>query len=240
MHYFSNYDRIIVILVALIMLFILSACSQPEPPSLLLSENSWDFGKVSPDQQPSHDIVLKNEGEQKLIIESVYSSCGCVINQLEQKELTAGEETILKITFNPYGYEGKVSKYVVIKSNDPENPEQRIDVSIDVKHVPNPDASISSQTLDLGAFSQNELKKASFTISNHGDADLVITEIVLEDFIQHNLTIPLTIAPGEEFDGELILDGRQMKTGEFRKAIRIMTNDPQKAMLFLRLKGKVE
>ncbi|MDX9798518.1 MAG: DUF1573 domain-containing protein [Bacteroidales bacterium] len=217
-----------------------NGCSKPGPPELTLSEDSWYYGEVTPDQRPTYDFIIKNAGEDKLFIESAYPSCPCVIIELAKKEIPAGEETILKTTFDPTGYEGYVTKYITIKSNDPENPEKRIEATITVLRVPNPDIELSEQTFDLGTINYGEIAIIQLTISNTGDADLIIEEIVSEDIFTHNLPIPLTIPPEEQFEAKVYMETSQFKEGEFRKAIRIMTDDPQNSRVFIRIMGKIE
>ncbi|MFO7814365.1 MAG: DUF1573 domain-containing protein [Halanaerobiales bacterium] len=226
----------------LIFIFIifLTGCNKTDPPKLVLSEDNWYYGEVTPDQRPSHDFTIKNEGGEKLIIESVYSSCPCVILELPEKEILPGEKVSLMTTFDPTGYEGEVSKAVTIKSNDPENLEKTIKTTITVQRVPNPDIELSEQKFDLGNFSREEKTSIKFTIFNTGDADLIIKEVVSEEIFNHNIKIPLTIAPREQFQVELSVDSSQLKKGEFRKAVRIMTNDPQNPALFLRIQGNIE
>jgi len=84
---------------------------------------------------------------------------------------------LLKTILDPTGYEGEVSKIVTIKSNDPENPEKKIETTITVLRVPNPDIELSEQTFDLGTISRGDTPVIKFGISNTGDADLVIEEI---------------------------------------------------------------
>jgi len=230
----------IISMVIVFLMLCLVGCSKPEPPSLNLSEDSWYYGEVIPDQRPTHDFTIKNEGGEKLIIESVYSSCPCVILDLPEKEIPPGGEALLKTTFDPTGYEGEVSKLVTIRSNDPENVEKTIEATITVLRVPNPDIEISQQTFDLGTFKPEERPTIQFTISNTGDADLVIEEIVSEKLFSHNLEIPLTISPDEQFQAEVYIDTNQLKESEFRKAVRIMTNDPQNMRVFIRIMGHIE
>ena len=218
----------------------LTGCNKTEPPKLVLSEDNWHYGEVTPDQRPSHDFTIKNEGGEKLVIESVYSSCPCVIFELPEKEILPGEKISLMTTFDPTGYEGEVSKVVTIKSNDPENPEKTIKITIAVQRVPNPDIELSEQKFDLGNLTPKEKISIDFTIFNSGDADLIIKEVVSEEIFSHNIEIPSTVAPGEQFQVELSVDSSQLKEGEFRKAVRIMTNDPQNPALFLRIQGNVE
>ena len=220
--------------------FCLTGCNKTEPPKLALSEDNWYYGEVTPDQMPSHNFTIKNKGGEKLVIESVYSSCPCVILELPEKEILPGEEVLLMTTFDPTGYEGEVSKMITIKSNDQENPEKIIKTTITVQRVPNPDIKLSEQNFDLRNLSQEVKPSIDFTIFNKGDADLIIKEVVSEELFSHNIKIPLTIAPGEQFQVELSIDSSQLNEGEFRKAVRIMTNDPQNSALFLRIQGNVE
>jgi len=224
----------------LICTFFLTGCNKTEPPKLVLSKDSWYYGEVTPDQRPSHNFTIKNEGGEKLVIESVYSSCPCVILELPEKEILPGGKISLMTTFDPTGYEGEVSKVVTIKSNDPENPEKTIKTTITVQRVPNPDIELSEQKFDLGNLTREEKTSINFTIFNTGDADLIIKKIVSEEIFNHNIKIPLTIAPGEQFQVELSIGSSQLKEGNFRKAVRIMTNDPQNPGLFLRIQGNVE
>lgn len=238
--YKKNAFSFICIIIFLLIVSILYGCSNPKPPKLNLSEDSWYFGEVLPDEQPSHVFKIKNEGEKKLVIETVYSSCACVILELSEKEIEPGQEAELIATFDPYGYEGDVSKNIIIKSNDPENPERKIETSITVLRVPNPDIELSQQTFNLGDLSSKDKQIIGFTISNQGDADLVIKEVITEDIFGHNMDIPLTISPGKDYSAELSIDTSQLKEGEFRKAIRIMTNDPQNQAVFIRITGNIK
>ena len=233
--------RVFIILIAILpIFFLLNGCSKPDPPKLTLSENSWHYGEVTPDQRPTHDFTLKNEGEEILVIESVYPSCPCVIVELTKKEIPAGKEALLETTFDPTGYEGSIAKYITIKSNDPENPVKKIETTITILHVPNPDIELSEQTFNLGTISREDTPVIKFNISNTGDAELIIEKIVTEELFNHNMETPLTIAPGEQFEAEVYLDSQQLKEGEFRKAIRIMTNDPQNSLIFLRFLGNIK
>lgn len=236
-------NRIKSVLILIIMGLLLTSffgCNNPDPPKLVLSEASWHFGEVPPDEQPSHAFRIKNEGDQKLIIESAYSSCACVILELPEKEIEPGEEAELIATFDPYGYEGDVTKNITLKTNDPENPEKIIETSITVLRVPNPDIELSQQTFNLGDLSSSGKQEIVFTITNSGDADLIIQEVITEDIFGHNINTPLIILPEEEYAAEFSIDISQLKEGEFRKAVRIMTNDPQNAAVFLRITGNIK
>ena len=145
--------RISILLIAIkSILFLFNGCSNPEPPKITLSEDSWHYGEVTLDERPTHDFIIKNEGGNKLIIESVYSSFPGVSLDLTGKEIPSEEEVLLKTIFDPTGYKGEVTKILIIKSNDLENPKTKIEAKINVLRVPNPDIVLSEQAFDLGNF----------------------------------------------------------------------------------------
>lgn len=228
-----------VVFIFSIALLCLTGCGNPKQPKLTISEGDWDYGEVKPDEIVTHQFTLQNEGEAELKIESIYSSCACISLELAEKTIPAGGKTILNTTFDPYGYEGYVSKYFTIKSNDPITPENKIELSIIVLRVPHPIIEISQQTFNVGKISNFQPVVLNCTISNNGDADLIIEDIVAEEVFSHNLLLPLTIPPEGQQPAEVYLNASQLKEGDFRKAVRIMTNDPQNSLLFLRITGSV-
>lgn len=237
--YFDR-KKIISILIICMLLSSFGGCNKPKPPRLSLSEDSWYYGEVKPDEKVTHLFKLKNEGESKLVIESVYSSCGCISFELDSNEISPGKETILSATFDPQGYEGYVDKTLIIKSNDLEHPERNIDLTITVLKVPHPEIELSQNTFDLGTINTSEQSILIFTISNIGDMNLIIEEIIGEEIFHHNISLPLEILPGEQFPIEIYLDSNRMTEGLFRKAVRIMSNDPNNSITFLRITGTIE
>lgn len=231
-----NYFLTMIAIIILMTPF-LSACNKSGSPKIVLSEESCYYGEVTPDERPTHDFIIKNEGREKLTIESVYSSCPCVILDLVEKEILPGKETILKTTFDPTGYEGAVNKLITLRSNDPETPKIIIETNIKVLRIPGPDLQLSEQTFDLGSFDKNNLPVINFIISNKGDADLIIQEVIAEEIFNHNLKLPLTISPAKQYDAQLTINLDLLAKGDFRKSIRINSNDSKKSMIFLRLMG---
>jgi Leucine-rich repeat (LRR) protein len=112
-----------------------------------------------------------------------------------------------------------------------------VDVIYEPQRVPNPTIELIPKTFDLGDIAKIDEKEQiiQFTILNTGDADLVVEEIVMENIFSFNREIPLTLEPGKQIQAVILLDASQLKEGELRKAIRIMTNDPQNQEIFLRI-----
>jgi len=108
-------------------------------PRILVSEQEWDFGKVTQGEKPTHIFIVKNGGEGDLIIESLKESCACIEVSISATRLQPGESAELNVTYDTTDYVGKDEKHVHIYSNDPLVPDKRIDlyVETEVFQIPN-------------------------------------------------------------------------------------------------------
>lgn len=108
-------------------------------PRILISEEEWDFGKVTQGEKPTHIFIVKNGGEGDLIIEGVKESCACIEVSISTTLIQPGESAELKVTYDTTDYQGKDEKHIHIYSNDPQVPDARINlyVEIEVFQIPN-------------------------------------------------------------------------------------------------------
>ena len=108
-------------------------------PRILVSEEEWDFGKVTQGEKPTHIFIVKNGGEEDLIIEGVKESCPCIEASISTTLIKPGESAELKVTYDTTDYMGKDEKHVHIYSNDPQVPDKKINlyVEIEVFQIPN-------------------------------------------------------------------------------------------------------
>lgn len=108
-------------------------------PRILVSEEEWDFGKVTQGAKPTHIFIVKNRGEGDLIIEGVKESCACIEVSISTTHIKPGESAELKVIYDTTDYAGKDEKHLHIYSNDPQVPDARINlyVEIEVFQIPN-------------------------------------------------------------------------------------------------------
>ena len=102
---------------------------KPEGPRIYLEEKSYDFGKIPTDQGVEHVFVVKNTGSKPLVITRVKTSCGCTAGMMESSVIHPGKTGNLRISYNPKGSQGRVTRYVDILSNDPKEPSVRVSVT---------------------------------------------------------------------------------------------------------------
>ncbi|MDR0705429.1 MAG: DUF1573 domain-containing protein [Planctomycetaceae bacterium] len=93
-------------------------------PVLVCNQSVYDFGKINVVTNPSHSFVIKNIGNNSLFIRSVSPGCGACVEVIEYTKSSvppqkSGTVSIKLLTQNLYG---KVSKEVLVKTNDPKNP----------------------------------------------------------------------------------------------------------------------
>lgn len=98
----------------------MSETAKKNAPKLEFDSQSHDWGEISPTEKQSHDFILKNNGEENLIIRKVKASCGCTAVTPAKTVLAKGEETTIHVEFNPSGKQGKQSKTITVITNDPE------------------------------------------------------------------------------------------------------------------------
>ena len=215
--------------------------SKPErPPQISISEEEWDFGKVKQGTQPQHKFIITNKGNEDLIIERVWASCGCVQVSIFDNRILPGKSADLQAIFNTAGYVGMLEKIIYIKSNDPEEPEKKIKVKVDVEHQFKPKINTPATEWNMGLISQGDILNLSFTIENQGDADLIIDKIDTYEHIQYDNALPLKILPKEKFELIFIYNSTNHKLGDVKEAVRIYCNDPITESFVIRISGYIK
>ncbi len=93
---------------------------------------TYDMGDVQSGEKKVSNFTIKNVGKGDLVINQMYTSCGCTVAEFAGRQVTddpfnppivikPGESQPLNITYDPKVIqdEGKVDKFIQIFSNDP-------------------------------------------------------------------------------------------------------------------------
>jgi hypothetical protein len=230
----------IVVIVGAFLIFYNIQNKSSQPPTISISEEEWDFGKIKEDERPVHIFTIKNIGKEELIISRARASCGCTATMLSSDNIKPGQSAELQVTFNPTGFNGIVKKDVTIESNDPQLPKTKVTIIAEVEPIPSPQAFLSNSQWDLGLVSQGDVPTFTFTIENKGELDLIIDKIDASEYIQYNTEIPLTLLPGEKQEVTFAYDSSQHELGEVRESVRIYCNDPKRNAFSLRVDGYIK
>jgi len=108
-------------------------------PKILMSEEEWDFGKVTRGEKPTHIFTVKNEGEGDLIITGLKESCDCIEASISTTLIEPGGSAELTVSYDTTDYPGKDEKHLHIYSNDSQVPDKNISlyVETEVLQIPN-------------------------------------------------------------------------------------------------------
>ena len=114
------------------LVFVLSAvvwsagalAQQPRPsataagPRIAVEPASFDFGSALQKKTLTKEFVIRNFGNADLVIESVSSTCGCTVGQLEARTIKPGASVPLRVSLETRTYAGLLQRAVLIRSND--------------------------------------------------------------------------------------------------------------------------
>ncbi len=106
-----------------------SANPPEKAPKIEFSQEGHDFGDIAQNSKVSHTFKFQNRGDAELIIEKVRASCGCTAALASDKNIPAGSEGSIDVTFDSTGKKGPFRKTISVTSNDPARPEVRLTVS---------------------------------------------------------------------------------------------------------------
>ncbi len=144
-------------------------------PVLTFDSDTFDFGDAVEGALVSHEYAFTNTGNALLKIEEVRPTCGCTIADDYSREVAPGARGKIAITFKTNGYDGQVTRSIVVRSNAQKKPETFITIKGNVK----PLVSVSPKSLFLGNVDETTtVLRGTYTITNTSTEPLAITEVV--------------------------------------------------------------
>jgi hypothetical protein len=92
-----------------------------------------DLGKHSAGEKFSYTINITNNGKSPLKLHSILPNCSCISYKIGKQILEAGESIQLVLTIDTVNQSiASHTKYIIMYTNDPNNPEIRIKIVIDI------------------------------------------------------------------------------------------------------------
>lgn len=92
-----------------------------EIPMIRIDKNFINLGTVKKNSKHTSELAITNLGKKELVIKDIKSSCDCLNAEITNKRLKAKEKAKLKLFFDTKGLTGKVSRTIVLITNDPYN-----------------------------------------------------------------------------------------------------------------------
>ncbi len=206
----------------LIILFLVSSSlwAQVKAPRIEVSATGWNFGERDQGDKDRKVLKVRNTGNFPLRITEVKTTCGCIEFKLHDRTLRAGEFAELTLILDAARAKGPVKKYVVIKSNDPNQPELKLLMEGKV----NPVWWVKTQNVNLGDLSNGAQATGRFRIYRRRDK-----QVKLVRHISQPQEMKVTVTPFDEKDGPLGWDvqlafPKHMEAGGFEGMIGFYTD----------------
>lgn len=102
-------------------------------PKLKFDETKHYFGKVKEGDKVDYTFKYKNIGKVTLNIKSADVTCDCIETKLSKTTLKAGETGTLKVTLDTTERLGKISRNIMVQSDDPEEPRMIVTIFADIE-----------------------------------------------------------------------------------------------------------
>ena len=190
-----------------------------------------DFGTIyENDSAKTFSFQFRNPSKKKVVLQSVSANCGCILSSCDKYEYEPGEEGLLQIKFNPKGRSGTVDKNVFVYAMTAN------DFFSDIDGERKSPMLVAKLTLLGNVVDMNEwrhlpvvmgnlrLKRKSvffepvksgtspqmrIMCANVGTSPLRLYSRLLPNFMTLT-TEPAEIAPGEEADIIITIDGNKL------------------------------
>jgi len=93
-----------------------------EAPQAELPVSFFDFGRIRSTDVVQHPFLVVNHGEAPLLIQRVYTTCGCTVADLSSVEIPPGQASLITITFDAGFHDvagTTVRRGLIMETNDP-------------------------------------------------------------------------------------------------------------------------
>ena len=113
----------------------MTAEEREQAPKLKFEETTYDFGSLKRNSVANTEFIFTNTGKQNLNIRALKPNCGCTISKMEKYDYAPGESGSISVQFNSTGRRGNQQKSIIVFSNDPSAPTQRLIIKAKVEDV---------------------------------------------------------------------------------------------------------
>lgn len=187
-----------------------------------------DFGTVyESDSAFAVYYSFKNPSRERVVLKSVTANCGCIRSSCEKYEYEPGEEGVLRVDFNPKGRSGTVDKNIFVYAltakdfysdinGEIKNPMLVAKLTLlgnvvdknEWRHLPESmgDLRLKRKTVVFEPIRSGTSPQMRIMCANVGTTPLRLYSRMLPSFMTF-ATEPLELAPGEEGDIVITIDG---------------------------------
>ena len=193
-----------------------------------------DFGTIyESDSAKTFSFQFRNVAKEGIVLQNIGANCGCIYSFCEKYEYEPGEEGLLQIKFNPKGRSGTVDKNIFVYAMTAKDFFSDIDGErkspmlvakltllgnvVDLnewRHLPvvMGDLRLKHKSVLFEPIKPGTSPQMRIMCANVGTSPLSLSSRLLPEFVTF-ATEPSEIAPGEEGDIVITIDGDKLPKG---------------------------
>lgn len=187
---------------------------------LRFDSDQTDLGTVTWSDKPIGTYTFTNVTAQTVTINSTEAGCACTIPSLSNQVIRSGEKGWIKVTLNPFGYQGTIHKSLDLQLKGYSNP-----LTLQFKATVNPQLWANPLQLDLGNLPLSSQPVATFRLHNSSSRTVRIVRTESSEEIDLQLS-SRTIADGADLSIGAIV--RSPVLGAFHGRITLYTSLPDR------------
>lgn len=202
-----------------------------------------DFGLVPQGEKIKREYLFRNKGQERLILEKISSSCGCVATISSATEVLPGATGSIEVRVDSSGRKGRESYSVAVLSNDPDN---RL-ITLLLAGIIKADVSYSPKWIDFGRVSKGDSVEREIVLIDSDDHSLEIKGLEASSafislsgsVIERDNEYPVDGNKTRRFFVRVKLTSADMELGEFKSMIYILTSIPEKPKIEIPVAGEI-
>lgn len=209
--------------IILLLLFLGGSILSSEP--IVVSPSSWDFGDISDKNTVEKAFEIVNNSEEKLTLQSMPTSCGCIVHKPTPSEVEPGGKATFLVSFDPRGRKGKMRWDARISTGLTLQPKINIPLEVNILR----EGIFSKSEIHLGVFPRNQISSRTQTIwmANAKDPSFRIIEVAESKNItvKYEKGVTDIFYPGEQTGYKLTISAKSdISLGRHEELLAIRTN----------------
>jgi len=145
-------------------------------PEITLSTTSVSVGDVTVGSSGTGTFTITNEGDADLVVSSISIDNAEFSSVPSTATIPGAQNQVVTVTFSPSST-GSKSTTITITSNDPDEGTLTVSANGNGSPPPAPEIILSTTSISFGNVTVDTSSILTFTITNEGDADLVVSGI---------------------------------------------------------------
>ncbi len=150
-----------------------SASGMGTAPEITVAPTTIAIGSVAVGSSNSGSFTMRNDGDDDLVVSNISSNNGVFTVNPSSATITPSDSQVVTVTFSPTST-GSDSATITVTSNDSD--EGTVNVNTSGTGIA-PEITVAPLSLAIGSVLVGSNNSGSFTITNEGNADLVVSNI---------------------------------------------------------------